>query len=452
MNRRRTGLSYQRWQGTSLTAREPGKQYSSPPLSGTSISKKTQTLGDNNSLEKTGKTGVTATSNDTIAILTGHISPPPPSSAQWTNRDTYYPAPDALTCMTDLATWRSDGGPCDSDVPSWKKVKLLGVGRHGSVYEGVDTSGVLIAVKVIEVAMSNNIYPQYREEVKILQQLQHSNLVTFYGCTHEEGIINIFMEHCPGGSIANLISRNGPLSLPHIRNYTKQILKGLAHLHSCGFTHGDIKGTNILIGLKGVLKIIDIATDRTLETELAKQEEGGGYNTLIGTPAYLAPEVVHCPEMAENPKSDIWSVGCTVIEMLGHHPWDASGVTPFALIFMIGCSEGPPAGLPRDIPLLLEDMVLRCFERDPDERPDAEELLTDPFFIPSLSTHNYVQHTNITTITEDPSLGTSLATTVEESSLHSSCELDHYCHWNASRNPCADSGSCTGTGTLGERS
>eukprot|EP01059_Diplonema_ambulator_P009796 TRINITY_DN19772_c0_g1_i1.p1 TRINITY_DN19772_c0_g1~~TRINITY_DN19772_c0_g1_i1.p1 ORF type:complete len:413 (+),score=16.82 TRINITY_DN19772_c0_g1_i1:71-1240(+) len=376
------------------------------------------------SLDKTGVTSG-ATSNDTLAILTGYASPHPvPSSAQWTNHDTYYHHPDLTSCMTDLATWRSDGAPYDSETPSWKKGKLLGQGRHGCVYEGVDTSGVLIAVKVIECSPSAVLYQQYKDEVQSLKLLRHENVVQFYGCTHEEGRINIFMEHCPGGSLADLVRRDGPLSIPHIRNYTKQMLRGLAYLHSRGVAHGDIKGANILIGLKGVVKIADIASNRALEAQIAGGDTGG-YNTLIGTPAYLAPEVIQYPEMGATLKSDIWSLGCLVIEMLGHHPWGEPGMTPFALIFLIGNSDGPPMGLPRDIPLLLEDMVLRCFERSPTDRPDALELLTDPFFIPYHATHNYIQYANITTITEDPSLLTSLSSTAE-SSLHSSCELDHY--------------------------
>eukprot|EP00755_Sulcionema_specki_P022546 Sspe_Gene.76789::Locus_47969_Transcript_1_1_Confidence_1.000_Length_2156::g.76789::m.76789 len=286
--------------------------------------------------------------------------------------------PPSVCCA--LSARRSRLAPPIS-TQGWRRGRLLGQGSFGRVYECIDPSGTLIAVKEIE--LSRNANPEavrsLQRELDTLRGLRHPNLVSYLGCSQSSGALHIFMEHAPGGSIASLTRRRGKLSLPQIQRYTRQILLGLEYLHGNGIVHRDIKGDNVLLGEKGEVKLTDYGCSAQLENVTGK-DHSNSKGSLVGTPAWMAPELIKDPQYHAPIKADVWSVGCTILEMLGRRPWnDTSFTSPFALLYHIGTSDCLPTGMPQDCHPLLYNFLLRCFKRDPLQRPSIMELKKDPF-------------------------------------------------------------------------
>ncbi len=149
----------------------------------------------------------------------------------------------------------------------------------------------------------------------MLMQLQHPNIVGYLGHSFENSNINIFLEYVPGGSITTLLKKYGKFQEGLIRMYTRQILEGLEYLHVNNIVHCDVKGSNVLVDSSGICKLADFGYSRKLfgtEIDIKRQ--------LEGTAHWMAPEVIR--QSAYGRFSDIWSLGCTIIEMAtGLPPW-----------------------------------------------------------------------------------------------------------------------------------
>lgn len=154
--------------------------------------------------------------------------------------------------------------------------------------------------------------------------LQKNYLIFRYkGASLEKNVVSIFMQYVPGGSLATNIKRFGALDEEIFSRYTKQILEGVAYLHENGVIHRDIKGGNIMLSEKGRIKLIDFGCAKRilglrLECSGSERTSGRIMMSMRGTPYWMAPEVIQ--EVACGPKSDIWSVGCTVFEMATTKP------------------------------------------------------------------------------------------------------------------------------------
>lgn len=268
------------------------------------------------------------------------------------------------------------------EAPSirWRKGELIGCGAFGRVYMGMNLdSGELLAIKQVSIAANSASKEktqahirELEEEVKLLKNLSHPNIVRYLGTAREDESLNILLEFVPGGSISSLLGKFGSFPESVIRMYTKQLLLGLEYLHKNGIMHRDIKGANILVDNKGCIKLADFGASKKV-VELATMT---GAKSMKGTPYWMAPEVIL--QTGHSFSADIWSVGCTVIEMAtGKPPWSQQ-YQEVAALFHIGTTKSHPP-IPEHLTAEAKDFLLKCLQKEPNLRPAASELLQHPF-------------------------------------------------------------------------
>lgn len=248
----------------------------------------------------------------------------------------------------------------------WQRGHAIGHGSTATVSTATSRSGIF-AVKSSELSQSKPL----KNEQKILSSLSSPYVITYKGCdiTMENNVqlFNLFMEYMPFGTLAQVTRRHGGrLEEPAIACYTRQIVEGLEYLHSRGLMHCDIKGANILIGEDGA-KIGDFGCAKSVTDDAA---------VIGGTPMFMAPEVARGED--QGCASDIWSLGCTLIEMsTGGAPWP-NVEDPYSILYNIAYSNEVPK-IPCFLSKEAKDFLGKCLLRNPQERWTASELLKHPF-------------------------------------------------------------------------
>ncbi|KAJ6434405.1 hypothetical protein OIU84_018003 [Salix udensis] len=307
----------------------------------------------------------------------------------------------------------------------YRKGELIGCGAFGHVYMGMNLdSGELLAIKQVLIAANGATRERAQahirdleEEVKLLQNLSHPNIVRYLGTVREEETLNILLEFVPGGSISSLLGKFGSFPEPVIRAYTKQLLLGLEYLHNNGIMHRDIKGANILVDNQGCIKLADFGASKQV-VELATVS---GAKSMKGTPYWMAPEVIL--QTGHGFSADIWSVGCTVIEMAtGKPPWSQQ-YQEVAALFYIGSTKSHPE-IPGHLTPEAKDFLLKCLHKEPNMRPEATQLLQHPFVTGEMGASDHVIHSPVMEHSGIPlQLRTTNPETIQMPSAHDSMDV-----------------------------
>ena len=266
--------------------------------------------------------------------------------------------------------------PENGQLIKWRAGQVLGQGSEGMVLKAYDTdTGATFAVKQLfcckpQLSIQDPVVDKLQQEVRILKDLSHPNIVQYLGSEIVDNIYCIYLEFLPGGTIHNLVNTLGPLPESRVKMYTKQLLAGLVYLHQHRVIHRDIKGANLLLDNKGKLKLTDFGSAKRYRNEL----DSGFVSTIRGSLAWTAPEIVQ--QGGYGRSCDVWSVGCTVIEMLtGKPPWQEEYIT--LLIKLAQTEELPP--IPPGISQAAASFIELCVQRDPKLRPKAFALLNHEF-------------------------------------------------------------------------
>uniref|UniRef100_J3LM82 mitogen-activated protein kinase kinase kinase n=1 Tax=Oryza brachyantha TaxID=4533 RepID=J3LM82_ORYBR len=287
------------------------------------------------------------------------------SSLSTTNDD------ETSSTTTESMFYISPNGRFRRKIRSWNRGMLLGSGSFGTVFEGISDEGVFFAVKEVclydQGSNAQQCIFQLEQEIALLSQFEHENIVQYYGTDKEDSKLYIFLELVTQGSLASLYQKYR-LRDTHVSAYTRQILNGLTYLHERNIVHRDIKCANILVHANGSVKLADFG----LAKEITKLT---ALKSCKGTVYWMAPEVVN-PKKTYGPEADIWSLGCTVLEMLTRQlPYPDLEWTQ--ALYRIGKGEAPaiPNCLSRDA----RDFISQCVKPNPEDRPSAAKLLEHPF-------------------------------------------------------------------------
>ncbi|RNF11313.1 putative protein kinase-like protein [Trypanosoma rangeli] len=254
---------------------------------------------------------------------------------------------------------------------------VLGSGSYGAVHLGILATGRLVAVKYISTQNSTKkALFQVETEVNMLKELSHPNIIRYLGCRTDHDYVLIFMEFAVAGNLTSIIRSFTGLNESVIRYYTYQMLLGLRYLHQKGVVHRDVKGENVLVDGLGVVKLADFGSSKNLLG--INDHSRAGCDTLVGSPYWMAPEVIRNEPYGT--KADIWSVGCTVVELLngGVPPWRKEFDNVVSMLYLVGNTD-VMLTIPEGSSELCRDFLKKCLERDTTKRPSAEELLKHPW-------------------------------------------------------------------------
>ncbi|KAM0555158.1 hypothetical protein ACHAPJ_006510 [Fusarium lateritium] len=245
----------------------------------------------------------------------------------------------------------------DPGLKDYRLGECLGKGAFGSVYKAFNWgNGEAVAVKQIKLAD----LPKSE-----LRMIEHDNIVKYIGFVKSVDALNIILEYCENGSLHSICKAYGKFPENLVGVYMTQVLQGLQYLHDQGVIHRDIKGANILTTKDGTVKLADFGVSTsTLAGGQDKEAQ------VVGTPYWMAPEIIQLSGASS--ASDIWSVGCTVIELLqGKPPYHNLAAMP--ALFAIVNDDHPP--LPEGISAAARDFLMQCFQKDPNLRVTARKLL-----------------------------------------------------------------------------
>ncbi len=270
-------------------------------------------------------------------------------------------------------------------LAGFKLTSLLGEGGMAAVFRGenlIDRS-ILRAIKVVQPALASDeeFTSRFAEEARVLERLQHPNVLRFYGARWEGEHLLMELEMLEGVPLSGKLRAKAehPLPLEQVTDWIRQASEGLSAAHELDIVHRDLKPDNLFLTKDGVVKVLDFGIARALdEADRASSVTRAG--TVPGTPAYLAPEV--CKHGVPSKCSDVYAMGMTLLELLlGYHPYLPPGQTRRSSteIMFAHVREDLPLlrSVREDAPAALEQVVSRATHKDPDQRYATARELAD---------------------------------------------------------------------------
>ncbi|XP_070609730.1 TRAF2 and NCK-interacting protein kinase isoform X2 [Erythrolamprus reginae] len=261
-------------------------------------------------------------------------------------------------------------------------VELVGNGTYGQVYKGRHVkTGQLAAIKVMDVTGDEE--EEIKQEINMLKKYSHHrNIATYYGAfikKNPPGMDDqlwLVMEFCGAGSVTDLIknTKGNTLKEEWIAYICREILRGLSHLHQHKVIHRDIKGQNVLLTENAEVKLVDFGVSAQLDRTVGRR------NTFIGTPYWMAPEVIACdenPDATYDFKSDLWSLGITAIEMAEGAP-PLCDMHPMRALFLIPRNPAPRLKS-KKWSKKFQSFIESCLVKNHGQRPTTEQLMKHPF-------------------------------------------------------------------------
>uniref|UniRef100_A0AAY4DHH9 non-specific serine/threonine protein kinase n=1 Tax=Denticeps clupeoides TaxID=299321 RepID=A0AAY4DHH9_9TELE len=275
----------------------------------------------------------------------------------------------------DLSSLRDPAG-------IFELVEVVGNGTYGQVYKGRHVkTGQLAAIKVMDVTEDEE--EEIKLEINMLKKYSHHrNIATYYGAFikksppgHDDQLW-LVMEFCGAGSITDLVknTKGNTLKEDWIAYISREILRGLAHLHAHHVIHRDIKGQNVLLTENAEVKLVDFGVSAQLDRTVGRR------NTFIGTPYWMAPEVIACdenPDATYDYRSDLWSCGITAIEMAEGAP-PLCDMHPMRALFLIPRNP-PPRLKSKKWSKKFFSFIESCLVKNYTQRPPTDQLLKHPF-------------------------------------------------------------------------
>ncbi|KAK2906095.1 hypothetical protein Q8A73_010038 [Channa argus] len=267
---------------------------------------------------------------------------------------------------------------------NWDIVETIGKGTYGKVFRVINKKDASqAAVKVLDPI--NDMDEEIEAEYNILRSLSnHPNVVKFYGMFYKSdslsgGQLWLVLELCNGGSVTELIKgllmRGKRLQEPVISYILYSALLGLQHLHNNRIIHRDVKGNNILLTTEGGVKLVDFGVSAQLTSARLRR------NTSVGTPFWMAPEVIACEQQYDysyDARCDVWSLGITAIELADGDP-PLAEMHPVKALFKIPRNPSPTLRNREQWCRSFSHFIGQCLIKDFEARPSVTHLLEHPF-------------------------------------------------------------------------
>uniref|UniRef100_A0A6P7FAC9 Serine/threonine-protein kinase 10 n=1 Tax=Diabrotica virgifera virgifera TaxID=50390 RepID=A0A6P7FAC9_DIAVI len=264
---------------------------------------------------------------------------------------------------------------CDPEE-FWDMIGELGDGAYGKVYKAQHKhTGQLAAAKMCRLDGEDDL-SDFMIEIDILSEIKHTNIVELHEAFQKEQQLWLLIEYCDGGALDSIMTElEKPLNELQIAYVCQNMCKGLQFLHKSHVIHRDLKAGNVLLTMAGGVKLADFGVSAKNKNTLQK------HDTFIGTPYWMAPEVVLCETFRDNPydyKVDIWSMGITLIEFAQMEPPNHE-MSPMRVLLKIQKSDPPKLEQPSKWSKEFNDFLIKALIKDPQKRPGCEELLKHPF-------------------------------------------------------------------------
>nr|ODO01011.1 STE/STE11/CDC15 protein kinase [Cryptococcus depauperatus CBS 7855] len=252
---------------------------------------------------------------------------------------------------------------------------LLGRGASGNVYRALNfLTGETVAIKSISLlSLPPSSLNDIMSEIDLLKNLNHANIVKYKGFVRDKENLFIVLEYCENGSLQTILKKFGKFPESLVAVYISQVLEGLIYLHEQGVIHRDIKGANILTNKDGSVKLADFGVSSRTTTPAASDAADA---EVVGSPYWMAPEVIE--QSGASTASDVWSVGCVVVELLeGKPPY--GDLAPMQALWKIVQDES--MRIPDGASPIVKDFLYHCFQKDPNLRVSAKKLLRHPWML-----------------------------------------------------------------------